>query len=108
MTASLGGGASEASAARRSSQSTRRRVCRRSTGGERRGAPPPAPGRAVAGTDQRQAQHLAALVDVGPAGQGQLEQQLPQRGAVPPPRDPPLERLEVAQELAVPQQRARE
>ena len=75
------------SAARRSSQST---------------------GAAVVRVDQREAEQLVALVDVGHARDGQLEQQLAERGAVARRGDLALEGLEVAQEVAVGEQRPRE
>ena len=76
--------------------------------GQRRAARLPVDRAAVVGVDQRQAQQLVALVDVGDARHGQLEQELAERGAVAGLRDLALERLERAQEVAVGEQRARE
>ncbi len=63
---------------------------------------------AVVGVHQGQAEQLVALVDVGDARHGQLEQELAERGAVAGLRDLALEGLEVAQELAVGEQGPRE
>ena len=69
--------------------------------GQRGAARLPVDRPAVVGVDQSQVQQLVALVDVGYARHGQLEQQLAERDAVAGLGHLALEGLERPQEVAV-------
>ena len=73
---------------------------------ERLAAPLPVDGAAVVGIHQRQRPQLVALVDVGHARGGQLQQGLAERRALALPRHPLREGLQLVHEAAVRVERA--